>query len=147
VSSQSRIPDAHYPTIQSYLGEEDPEETFRANLDALAQLIDWDEHAQTLANCWIDQLDEEIAEDIRRMANSPSVIALAHEQGVDKVLIVVFLLANRAHAHNNRSAMRVLSSLRKDLSPSTRKAILQLDEGQTSWGTWIRRLAGSKRGG
>jgi len=28
-----------YPTIHSFVGEEDPEETFRASLDALAILI------------------------------------------------------------------------------------------------------------
>ena len=129
-SSSSQILNGRYPTIQSYVGEEDPEETFRASLDALAILINWDEYAHSLAHCLIEELDEETAGDIRRMKNSPSVIALAQEQGVPPLLIVIFLLAHKASAQNNRSATRVLFSLRKDLNLTAIKAILLLDEEQ-----------------
>ena len=130
-SSSSQILNGRYPTIHSYVGEEDPEETFRASLDALALIINWDEFALSLAHCLIDELDEETAWSIRRMKSSPAVIALAQEQAVAPLLIVIFLLAHKASAHNNRSATRVLFNLRKDLNQTAIKAILLLDEEQS----------------
>lgn len=78
---------------------------------------------------WVDQLDEATAEEIRRLARSPAVIMLAREYSLDALRIIIFLLAKRASAQNNRSATRVMYSLRKDLSQSTINAILLLDGG------------------
>lgn len=113
----------------SRAAKQTPEDPFRADLDALALLINWDEFAQDLSHGWIDKLDEETAEEIQRMARSPAVIKLAHGKSLDEVRIIIFLLAKRASAQNNRSATRVMYSLRKDLSPSTINAILLLDGG------------------
>ena len=65
------------------------------------------------------------------MKRSPAVISLAQEQAVAPLLIVIFLLAHKASAQNNRSATRVLFNLRKDLNQTAIKAILLLDEEQS----------------
>lgn len=130
-SAISRILGYFNKSAKSYGGREKPEDTFHDSLDALALLIDWDEYAHQLSHGWIDQLDEQIAEEIRRIARSLAVIKLAHEQSIDAFHIVIFLLAKRASAQNNRSATRVIFSLRKGLSPSNINAILLLDASET----------------
>lgn len=113
----------------SRMAKEKPEDAFEADLDALAPLVEWDEFAHELSLGWVDQLDEATAEEIRRLARSPAVIMLAREHSLDALRIIIFLLAKRASAQNNRSATRVMYSLRKDLSQSTINAILLLDGG------------------
>ncbi len=115
----------------SHAAKEKPEDAFQADLDALAPLVEWDEFAHDLSLGWVDQLDEATAEEIRRLARSPAVIMLAREHSLDALRIIIFLLAKRASAKNNRSATRVMYSLRKDLSPSTINAIVLLDGGSS----------------
>jgi hypothetical protein len=106
-------------------------DSLQVDLDALAPLVDWDEFAHELSLGLIDQLEEKIAEEIRRMARSPAVVKLTHEQNLDALLIVIFLLAHKASARNDRSATRVLFSLRKNLTPGTIKAILLINPDKT----------------
>ena len=131
-SSSSQIWSSFHPTAGSFAPEDEPEDTFRASLDALSLLIDWDTYAHTLAHCLIHELDEETASDIHLLANSPAVRELALAHSLDALLIVIFLLAHRASAQHNRSALRVAVSLRKGMSPRAITAILLFDQGQTA---------------
>jgi hypothetical protein len=115
--------------VGSLAAKETPEDSFHASLDSLAPLVEWDEFAHELSLGWVDPLDEAVAEEIRRLARSPAVIILAREHSLDALRIIIFLLAKRASAQNNRSATRVMYGLRKDLSPGTINAILLLDGG------------------
>lgn len=58
-----------YSSAESFVGNEEPESTFRANIDALADLIDSDEFGDALALNQIEWPDEETAVDIYRLAD------------------------------------------------------------------------------
>lgn len=124
----SRILGHRSKPANTHIGQGEPEDAFHASLNVLALLIDWDGLAHDLSRGWIDELDEEVAEEIRRMARSLDVLMLAHGHNIDALRIVIFLLARRASAKNNRSATRVMYSLRIDLSPSVINAALLLDD-------------------
>lgn len=125
-SDNSSLQNGRYPSADTFAVNEEPDNTFRASIDALAYLIDWDEFGILLAQCQIDQLDDETAAELRRLAGSPAIKALADEKGIDAVRIVIILIASRA-MRVSRSAFRVLRHLRANLAPDLIESILELD--------------------
>ena len=114
-----------YRSVRALLGFEE-DNAFRAGIDALAELIDWDGFGDALSKCDVGQLDEEISVEIARLSESTEVKQSADDIGIEPIQVVIILLAFRAAAQANRSASRVLRVVRKGLSSEDFDRILAI---------------------
>lgn len=114
-----------YRSVRALLGFEE-ENAFRAGIDALAALIDWDGLGGALSKCDVKQLDEETSAEIVRLSDSTEVTQSAQDIGIDPMQVVIILLAFRATAEGSRSASRVLKVVSKGLSGEDFERILAI---------------------
>ena len=114
-----------YRSVRALFGIEE-DNAFRAGIDALAELIDWDGFGDALSKCDVGQLDEENSAEIARLSDSTEVKQSAQDIGIEPIQVVIILLAFRAAAQANRSASRVLRVVRKGLSSEDFDRILAI---------------------
>jgi hypothetical protein len=114
-----------YRSVSTLVGFAE-DNAFRAGIDALAELINWDGFGDALSKFDAGQLDEEISAEIIRLSDSTEVTRSAQDIGVEPIQIVIILLAFRAATQANRSASRVLRVVRKSLNSADFNRILAI---------------------